>query len=101
LTTTLNTTLFPYTTLFRSETRKYYVRPGHAQREAARFRNRAGRRAAAGRAADQDGIFRRDIAVRCAGSIVGRAGGRPTMLPAQRSEEHTSELQSRENLVCR
>src|SRR5215475_14687067 len=29
-----------------------------------------------------------------------RARGRPR-LPARRSEEHTSELQSRENLVCR
>src|SRR5690606_41673161 len=26
---------------------------------------------------------------------------RTTLLPGQRSEEHTSELQSRENLVCR
>src|SRR5690606_40037870 len=29
------------------------------------------------------------------------ASGQPPALNAQRSEEHTSELQSRENLVCR
>src|SRR5690606_41490190 len=30
-----------------------------------------------------------------------QAGSRPVCLPPARSEEHTSELQSRENLVCR
>src|SRR6202007_3475209 len=30
-----------------------------------------------------------------------RAGGPPCPAPRLRSEEHTSELQSRENLVCR
>src|SRR5690606_40231017 len=34
-------------------------------------------------------------------AIVGEQGHRPRMQPdAVRSEEHTSELQSRENLVC-
>src|SRR5690606_41289579 len=31
----------------------------------------------------------------------GRAGGDAVAVPFDRSEEHTSELQSRENLVCR
>src|SRR2546430_13281761 len=31
----------------------------------------------------------------------GRAGGRPVEWDAERSEEHTSELQSQSNLVCR
>src|SRR3712207_7455711 len=73
-------TLFPYTTLFRSlrrvgdEQQQALDRPvvGRAQREAAPIpRGNAGRRLAVGR---------------------GVAG---------RSEEHTSELQSRQYLVCR
>src|SRR2546429_5067629 len=80
-------TLFPYTTLFRS------------------------RRTIARRAADQ-GFLLRLPATRCAehrrppgaralpGARRGRAAGvaDPT---ARRSEEHTSELQSRLHLVCR
>src|SRR5437868_8150827 len=67
-------TLFPYTTLFRSH---------------------AGRAAAASAALRRDGQI-----VRCVGREssarrrLGRAG-------AGRSEEHTSELQSRFDLVCR
>src|SRR5438445_6880450 len=62
-------TLFPYTTLFRSH---------HGGRSAARPPGVAG----------------------------GRAGGRPGRAhprrrPGARSEEHTSELQSRQYLVCR
>src|SRR3712207_8845587 len=80
-------TLFPYTTLFRS---------GHAQvldheqrREA---RGGHGARAAAVRTAD--GHRRRRPA---------RGLGRPVSADHQcrRSEEHTSELQSRQYLVCR
>src|SRR5436309_8613738 len=60
-----SSTLFPYTTLFRSqETRSAHERePSHAPGSSAR---------------------------------VGRVPPGPS-----RSEEHTSELQSRENLVCR
>src|SRR2546427_6631441 len=57
-------TLFPYTTLFRSGAGR--ARPGNAV-AAGRERHRAGRRRA----------------------------------PPDRSEEHTSELQSQSNLVCR
>src|SRR5436309_7205546 len=67
-------TLFPYTTLFRSQ-------PGAPQQ-------RLGTRAQRGARGDQ---HRRGHA--------GRPGIR-SLLP-DRSEEHTSELQSRENLVCR
>src|SRR3712207_9003184 len=66
-------TLFPYTTLFRSG--------------AGALQRRRGRRPAAGRA----GRLRR-ILIRWAGTT---PGGR------SRSEEHTSELQSRQYLVCR
>src|SRR5436309_10589973 len=62
-------TLFPYTTLFRSR---------------ARAPHRGGRARLA------------------RGALPGRGRGRHTRpRPGRRSEEHTSELQSRENLVCR
>src|SRR2546430_8309419 len=65
-------TLFPYTTLFRS--RRAGVLPGH---------QRAG--AVGTEPGHQAGVRRRPEAV----SVQGR------------SEEHTSELQSQSNLVCR
>src|SRR3712207_7997111 len=66
-------TLFPYTTLFRSRkadprNRRADARPGREDHDRSRHPDR-----------------RRD-----------RAGG-----PVRRSEEHTSELQSRQYLVCR
>src|SRR5690606_41978501 len=69
-------TLFPYTTLFRSRRRRTYVICGG---RAAPRRQALHRVVGAGehRRADQLGV------------------------PGDRSEEHTSELQSRENLVCR
>src|SRR5436309_7383397 len=65
-------TLFPCTTLFRS------VRPEPGRRDLLRTQDRRGRPGRAGAA------------------VAGRHD--PDRL---RSEEHTSELQSRENLVCR
>src|SRR3712207_7830628 len=62
-------TLFPYTTLFRSEVTVVHVL----------LRLRAERRALRDRLAEH--VARRDV--------------------RQRSEEHTSELQSRQYLVCR
>src|SRR3712207_7369022 len=71
-------TLFPYTTLFRSgRRRRVEVHPGETVRRElsdARF----GRR-----------------------NRVGRQCARARPLDAGRSEEHTSELQSRQYLVCR
>src|SRR3712207_8286445 len=72
-------TLFPYTTLFRSRTRT-----GAPRRPRRRGRRRCGRRAA-GRARPA----RR------------RTTARPPARGRRRSEEHTSELQSRQYLVCR
>src|SRR5690606_41629839 len=71
-------TLFPYTTLFRS-------RPRHRQRRPVRRPRHRRRRLHRGRRQkpQRPRRPRRD---------------RP---PLRRSEEHTSELQSRENLVCR
>src|SRR3712207_8704286 len=75
-------TLFPYTTLFRSGVDRGRVLPpgGRAQRRP--------HRCPLGRAAEQGGLG--------GAAAVGRAGGRRA-----RSEEHTSELQSRQYLVCR
>src|SRR2546421_7337305 len=64
-------TLFPYTTLFRSGLFEASLRPGkvsHGQEQIAQ-----------------------DV----------EAYGRVGVMVAQRSEEHTSELQSRSDLVCR
>src|SRR5690554_7429736 len=69
-------TLFPYTTLFRS------------------------RRLAAGRAAGRAGERRRHGEAP-AGAHGVRAGARLEDRIDRRSEEHTSELQSRPHLVCR
>src|SRR3712207_6890051 len=76
-------TLFPYTTLFRSRPRRVPARAPHAACHRGARRRGAppgGRAAAADRGAGRAGA--------------DRAG-------AARSEEHTSELQSRQYLVCR
>src|SRR3712207_7339918 len=78
-------TLFPYTTLFRSG-RLSRGLPGVRVRAAAH----PGHRAARARGAGAGGAGRR-----------GARGGRVPPPPAARSEEHTSELQSRQYLVCR
>src|SRR3712207_6848227 len=77
-------TLFPYTTLFRSIAREDVPHEGHDD-------VRAVRQAHLHEAADR--IGRRAV----------RAGGRTRARGARhrRSEEHTSELQSRQYLVCR
>src|SRR2546427_2796686 len=70
-------TLFPYTTLFRSRV----VRDSTGF-----FKVRVGRYAT------------RDEAVRSQRRLKQKVGGQPFVV---RSEEHTSELQSQSNLVCR
>src|SRR3712207_8722976 len=72
-------TLFPYTTLFRSRSPGGRVRGGP-------------RRAAAGERAPDGGP---------GAPGRGQRGGGDPGLRALRSEEHTSELQSRQYLVCR
>src|SRR3712207_7620312 len=77
-------TLFPYTTLFRSS-------------HAAAAQQRARRRV-------QDLVRQRDRrgrAVRHGSWPAGRPAVRPGPADGLRSEEHTSELQSRQYLVCR
>src|SRR5438874_6167754 len=73
-------TLFPYTTLFRS--------PARGGDTALRRRRQRGPRPSAAEA--------HRLAVR-----PQRHDARPRPLSRERSEEHTSELQSRRDLVCR
>src|SRR2546430_12472087 len=78
-------TLFPYTTLFRSLRRRVgRERPG-GRRPGPREGHRCGRREGAPERVPSSELW------------VGDQGGPGD----QRSEEHTSELQSQSNLVCR
>src|SRR3712207_8500340 len=85
-------TLFPYTTLFRSRVRDYaQVRAdGHIDRRVAD---------AALQMLDVDEFGLDEMDTRVLRSIIEQFGGGPVGL--NRSEEHTSELQSRQYLVCR
>src|SRR5437016_12089505 len=76
-------TLFPYTTLFRSRSRRGRAASASAPPDPARSAT----------APTEDGRVPRP---RGRGPRSG-----PTPFPAARSEEHTSELQSLTNLVCR
>src|SRR5438874_4028262 len=74
-------TLFPYTTLFRSlEWFQYYTESGQD------FGSR------------HNGVFVISLIGRCFRVETREEGSRPVH---ERSEEHTSELQSRRDLVCR
>src|SRR2546430_12605631 len=75
-------TLFPYTTLFRSG----HLEPGQAKLEG-RVR--------------LSGVAERRVRVQEPAVRIGRGHGRAARLRHPRSEEHTSELQSQSNLVCR
>src|SRR5687768_18366024 len=80
-------TLFPYTTLFRSA-------GAQAAMQNARRRSRA----------SAVGQFRSTLATEKAANlraIVNEAGAMKNFFIDGRSEEHTSELQSRLHLVCR
>src|SRR5690242_21327688 len=76
-------TLFPYTTLFRS------AAPGNHSFRPEQVRSRAG--------PDQECV------PGLGGGPTGRGGNQMgrSQSPGPRSEEHTSELQSHVNLVCR
>src|SRR3712207_8048263 len=84
-------TLFPYTTLFRSDV-------GHVE-AVPRPRHELFEGALAG---IDDQVRGADRGRRAVGAAAGVAGGRAAGLArGARSEEHTSELQSRQYLVCR
>src|SRR3712207_8041415 len=80
-------TLFPYTTLFRSGLRRRCARTARRDR-----RVRASGRGPLGRGGRQPP---------CGSQRSGCARGGSAGPGARRSEEHTSELQSRQYLVCR
>src|SRR5205085_10093834 len=88
-------TLFPYTTLFRSKgrgTATAPARPPCAVRPRSRMRRSRWRwRVSFSRLSD----LSLDLA-----SALGLRGG-DDLVQGERSEEHTSELQSQSNLVCR
>src|SRR5256886_6062134 len=80
-------TLFPYTTLFRSQARPLvYALQNGARAGGGRVRG----------AADALGVGEVSAHVGAGG-----APGEARRPPRVRSEEHTSELQSQSNLVCR
>src|SRR5690606_41814908 len=83
-------TLSPYTTLFRSEAGIGVRWRGHFQAGPGRLEQRIRLMALRDYIADADG----------ATSLV-MLGDQAVLTHPARSEEHTSELQSRENLVCR
>src|SRR3712207_8898006 len=76
-------TLFPYTTLFRSQVGVHQVHAGKGDDGLPRVRR--------GRGGQLGRVGEAQVQVH----VPGLGGG------AQRSEEHTSELQSRQYLVCR
>src|SRR3712207_7553357 len=80
-------TLFPYTTLFRSIQRR--IQTAHRQR--GYVRGPAGR----------GGRVPLRVSGGCHHAVLRRAVGLPAKARPHRSEEHTSELQSRQYLVCR
>src|SRR3712207_7409814 len=84
-------TLFPYTTLFRS------LHQAGVHREEPEHDAAPRQRLHEGAEVDRDGDARADRGERAARVPPGRQAA----LPQGRSEEHTSELQSRQYLVCR
>src|SRR5690606_40660134 len=85
--------LFPYTTLFRSEERREHLEREAERRQVAHERCELGDEAADRTLA---GCDRGDPGCDVLGERLERR-----RVADLRSEEHTSELQSRENLVCR
>src|SRR5690606_39871213 len=85
-----NSTLFPYTTLFRSHGRRLSRLPPQGADRRRRLHHGPLRRGVPVRR--RRALPRHHLLRRSAGGCARQA---------ERSEEHTSELQSRENLVCR
>src|SRR3712207_8451686 len=85
-------TLFPYTTLFRSQTGVLFHQVLRSVIAAALLVTQDEGRTSPG------GVSSSAFALKKAASIIATP---PFMSRAPRSEEHTSELQSRQYLVCR
>src|SRR5688572_32104762 len=84
-------TLFPYTTLFRSQRRDLGLQFGRIDAEAA------------GGAVEQPDLLAHPAFGQPSGERLdaAQAGADAAFRDDERSEEHTSELQSQSNLVCR
>src|SRR3712207_7173319 len=91
-------TLFPYTTLSRSGRRGSYESP---LRRATGVVHRRVAARLTGLPPDAGAFLAMDRPVRTAVVTEVLAGRAPSVVLAVRSEEHTSELQSRQYLVCR
>src|SRR3712207_7529902 len=78
-------TLFPYTTLFRSAVAPGFIRTPLVERLTDALKEEAARSSAFGRLGEPEDVAH-SVAFLCSD---------------RRSEEHTSELQSRQYLVCR
>src|SRR3712207_8906805 len=89
-------TLFPYTTLCRSHDLVELERDDRLEREEGAVRH-AGAQELVGL---RRGLDERRCAER-AGHLLGDAAAGADLHARERSEEHTSELQSRQYLVCR
>src|SRR3712207_9466314 len=93
-------TLFPYTTLFRSEDHLVRVAGGDARKALTALESGAGAASAVG--GDVLDLATLETAVAQAAVRYDRQGDQHyDVASALRSEEHTSELQSRQYLVCR
>src|SRR5690349_23155460 len=90
-------TLFPYTTLFRSAEQHRVEHAGQAG-EGAR-EDEGGELEARRVIADRSGA--RLVLADCLQDLAERRADDAAHCPERRSEEHTSELQSRRDLVCR
>src|SRR2546430_14877763 len=93
-------TLFPYTTLFRSQLVR--SRPGKCGRQSARqsASDKQETQTALDRVRERRSPDGEQPSV-CRGTEEKRSPLRFSRNRGQRSEEHTSELQSQSNLVCR
>src|SRR2546430_9050713 len=92
-------TLFPYTTLFRSRQGPVEVDPEVTP--AVGVRHGIGRREADGEAHAPARCSAAGCVLSAAFSAVSNTRRASNCVSAMRSEEHTSELQSQSNLVCR
>src|SRR3712207_8925985 len=88
-------TLFPYTTLFRSMEAEIQALSSLLENVEQPFAVVIGGAKVSGKLAVLDNLMN------MAGSFLVGGGMANTFLVARRSEEHTSELQSRQYLVCR
>src|SRR5690606_40890972 len=91
-------TLFPYTTLFRSPRVSSPRVPPHCKMPPGPSHRQISPPASCGPSRRSANASRPPPSSALSAALTPSADGSP---PRDRSEEHTSELQSRENLVCR